>query len=226
MSGNEQSPSEDETQKIIKQNKPKKNTHSTTNPYEVSERLYQNTTKNLKNRKNQIESNTEFNNKRFEGKDRQDRHSISNSVIKEEDTSINKGPYRSESLKKIVRKHSSSNNKSSIGVAAQTKYKINEHLQELEKLDKELFNMSINNEDEDEVVRDVPRPIDNHVLNSANKKLKVNDFRKAGVKPNLSMAIQNNNYNSYKNPNNQLYMPDFVASKLVEDILQKRLNES
>lgn len=225
MSGNEQSVSEDESQKIIKQNKPKKITNSNTNPYEISERLYQNTTKNLKNRKSQIESNTEFNNKRFDGKDKHDRHSISNSVIKEEDTSINKGPYRSESMKKIVRKHSGSYNKP-IGVAAQTRYKVNEHLEDLEKVDKEISNMSINNEDEEEVVRDVPRPIDNHVLNSANKKLKVNDFRKSAAKPNLSGQTSNNNYNSYKNTTNQLHMPDFVASKLVADIMQKRLNES
>ena len=231
MSNNEQSPSEDEAQRIRKnetklrvENKSKNNKNNVsrkTNPYQVSERLYSTTTKSTKKSKNLNESNTDFNNKRFD----KDKISIHNSVIKEENHSMHSGPYRSESLKKIVTKHSTGSGRKTPNLnPSQTRYKIDDHLRDIEKLDNRMNNCSINDEDEEEVVKNIPRPIDVHTLNSANKKLKVNDFRKTAGKP-TGGAIPNL-LNNNKNANNHMYMPDFIASKLVEDILQRRLNEN
>lgn len=74
-------------------------------------------------------------------------------------------------------------------------------------------------EDDIEEERSIPQPIQDKKDNSPNKKINMNEFRKLKI----------DNYNSnVSNPNhgnnlNKLYMPDFEASRLVDDILQNKL---
>jgi hypothetical protein len=91
-------------------------------------------------------------------------------------------------------------------------------------------------DEEDEEIRSIPRPIENSLNSKHNSnyrinsdKFKLNDYKK--IKNNNSnlqnVYFNNSNFGTTTATpaaNKNLYMPDFLASKLVEGILQKKLN--
>ena len=161
----------------------------TVRPVELNQRLVDLSRNNKPlHKKNGTESNTDFNNKRFD----KDKYKINN-IIKEETTGNSNFT------------NSAGKNKSK---KSNTRYKIDEHLKDLEK---EIFNAD---EEEDEEVKCVPKPIDAFGSN-LNKNVKVNDFR-------LMKGVGNS---CKQQQGNHLYMPDFMAKKIVEDIIQKKMNE-
>lgn len=184
MSGNEKS---DDEEKKKENTSKRKSIKESAKPYEVSNRLYDQNKIKLKAAKKASETNTEFNNKRFE----KDKSVNYNYIIKEESF-----------------QHNNSSGKKRIKTNNVKKLKINEHLIDV---DKAVFN-GVDDDDEEEEIKCVPKPIDVHG-NNLNKNVKINDFRK--------IRIENN----FKQEQSHLYMPDFKAKKIVEEILQKKLNE-
>ena len=139
MSGNEKS--DDEAKKEIKKKE------KTAKPYEVSNRLYDQNKIKQKAAKKTGETNTEFNNKRFE----KDKNVNYNYIIKEESYQQNNSSGKKRTKTNNVKK-----------------LKINEHLIDV---DKAVFNAV---DDEEEEIKCVPKPIDVHG-NNLNKNVKIND---------------------------------------------------
>jgi hypothetical protein len=183
-------------------NKGLRNSTSTIAPknYEVSDRLYPKS--KIKSKKNETETNTDFNNKRFD-KDKEKvlfPYSENMPIVKEE-------PFNNK--KKLTNLNKSKNNKI---IPVNTRYNLDK---EFEKYEKEIKYEEEDIEDEEEEVRKAPKPIgssSNSFIGINNKEnVKLNDFKK--VKKNINNTSNNNQP--------YLYMPDFLASKLVDDIMKK-----
>lgn len=221
MSGNEKSNTDDEKETYLIRNKKKSKSREkkkptrksipSANPYEVSERLYQQAKKPTDNKikKNPMQSNTEFNNRRFE----KDRNKASRN--KEKTNKIN---YNNDNSINVIKEESYGNKKNASqnnikSIQNNPTFKLDEHLRDFNP-DKEIFNYE---EDEEEEIRSIPKPIEGNVSISAaaKEKMKLHDLKK----------IKSNNSGLHNNSSSYMYMPDFKASKLVNEILMKKLEE-
>jgi hypothetical protein len=205
-----------------------KNSNHISNP---GDRLYQRAKIKIESVKNNqgsiILTNTDMNNKRFE----KDKDKDTGNIIHNRNHSQNLNINHSSNKKNLqiythnqtinnltLNKTPKSSNNSELKkrICSNTKngkYNFEEHI------NKNIFENV--DDEEDEEIRFIPRPIEN---NSNMDKFKLNDYKK--IKNNSTSNLHNTSYsnNNSVTVNKHIYMPDFMASKLVEEILQSKLN--